>query len=280
MVAALLLAAAAAASPFDEVVAAERGFAADSAARGLHEAFLAHLAPDSVVFDPVPVPGVPAHRGKAKAKGTLSWGPAWVTVARSGDLAVSSGPYEYRLPGADAPAPGTGWFLSIWGRRPDGAWTVRADLGVSCPLAYAPPAAVERGAPAAGPGKPLSRGAADEARARLATDERRLDAAAKEGIGAAVLARADEAVRVYREGRCPARGIAAARVALAADARALACSPSRVAIDATGGLGYAYGTCTDSGGGGKTGYLRVWRRAPDGSYKVLVDAVLDLPPPK
>jgi len=51
------LAGGAAASDFDDMVAAERAFAADAVARTTREAFLAALAPDAVVFDPGPAEG-------------------------------------------------------------------------------------------------------------------------------------------------------------------------------------------------------------------------------
>lgn len=270
-----VLLAAVSVAPFDQVVAAERAFAADSPVLGLHPSFVAHLAPDATVFQPTPTGGIAAHQGKPPSKGTLSWGPAWAGVAGSGDLAVTSGPWEYRVSGDGAPPPATGWFFSVWKRQADGGWKVRADIGVDCPLGYAAPASVENGL--AGPAsavRPAGGHDAAKARGRLNAAETRLLEDAKTGIGAAVAKRSDDATRVYRDGTCPAAG-PAGRAILANDTRALVCAAERIELASTGDLGYAYGTCT--AGDAKTGYLRVWRRGADGRFFVLADVVLGLP---
>src|SRR5258705_12887401 len=91
MLPAILLAAAL--SPFDQVVASERAFAAASLEKGLHEAFLLYLAPDSIAFVPLPAPARKEHEGQPPTTVKLSWGPAWVAVSSAGDLALSTGPW-------------------------------------------------------------------------------------------------------------------------------------------------------------------------------------------
>ncbi len=278
LLAATLLAVATPLTPFVEVVAAERAFAADARVAGLHDAFLAHLSVDAVVIEPVPASGRAAHEGKPPAKGTLSWGPAWAAVAASGDLGLSSGPAEYRVPGEADPSY-TGWFFSVWKKQADGVWKVRADIGISCPLTFAAPPSVEDGL--AGPGAvapAANRRSIADARMRLRAEESRLAGQAKDGMGAALAPRIDDATRIHRDGRCPATGAAGREVA-ASDTRKLDCKPERIELAPSGDLGFAYGTCARVGGGPAetTGYLRAWRRAADGSFKVLVDVVLDVP---
>jgi ketosteroid isomerase-like protein len=265
---------------FEQVVAAERAFAADSAPKGLHAAFLAHLAPDSVVFQPVPMSGLAAHQDKPPAQGLLSWSPGWAAAAGAGDLGVTSGPWIYKMSGEGAPPPRTGWFFSVWKRQPDGTWKVRADIGITCALDYAVPSLVENGLAEVGPVPPIRRIEASRARARLDADEQRLDAEGRTGLGAAVLARAAEGLRVHREGTCPSMG-AAGRELLVKDTRAVDCKPDRIEVSGSGDLGFAYGSCEAvAPAAGKTGYLRVWARQPDGGFKVLADVTLDLPEKK
>jgi len=273
MITALLLAATAATSPFDQVVAAERAFAAASARDGLHAAFVANFAPDGVVFDPVPTNGRAAHEGKPRSKGALSWGPAWAAVPAAGDLGFSSGPWEFRVAGDDAPAPSTGWFFTAWRKQPDGTWKVEADLGVSAGLTYAPPSDVINALPPPPAHKP-SRSLAAKARLEIAAAEHALATAGSRGLGAAVASVADPAIRVYREGHAPESPFDAAQVLLAADTRKATCSPARVAASASADLGYAYGTCTPAAGGADDkafGFLRVWHKQPDGTWRVFVD---------
>jgi ketosteroid isomerase-like protein len=269
MVAALLLAAQL--SPFDQVVADERAFAAASIKQGLHEAFLANLAPDAISFMPLPAPARPAHEGKPPAPGKLNWGPIWVAVSSAGDLALSTGPWEIKNQGESMIKVSTGLFFSVWRKQPDGSWKVAVDAGISSPVKFVLPVTVENGfagAPASGP-KP---GGAESARTGVMAAERALSAAAKTGLGKAIEAQADPLLRVYREGKAAGIGPEGSRALLAADTRKLTCSADRVIASASGDLAYAYGACAgEPGDASKYGFLRVWRMQPSGKWKVLAD---------
>jgi ketosteroid isomerase-like protein len=258
-------------SQFDQVVAAERAFASTSLEKGLHEAFLAYLAPDAIGFLPLPGPARPSHEGKPPTSAKLSWGPAWVAVSSAGDLALSTGPWQISNHEPSVIKVTTGWFFSVWRREPDGSWKVAVDSGISSPVKFELPKVVENGfagAPASTP-RP---GAAANARIGVTTAERALDVAAKAGLGKAIEAQADPALRVYREGQAPAFGAVGAKSLLDKDTRKMACTPDRVATSASGALGYAYGTCLgEAGDTSKYGFLRVWRMQADGAWKILAD---------
>jgi ketosteroid isomerase-like protein len=109
------------------------------AARDL-DRFLSFLA-DDVSFFP---DGAPIAKGKPavrvlwapffEAQGpALSWTPATVEVAASGDLAYTTGTFEMK--GTDAQGKATheyGKYVTIWRKRPDG-WKVAVDIGNSEP---------------------------------------------------------------------------------------------------------------------------------------------------
>jgi ketosteroid isomerase-like protein len=267
MIAALLLAASL--SPFDQVVASERAFAAASLEKGLHESFLSYLAQDAIVFDPLPTSGRAAHEGKPPSKGSLSWGPAWIAVSSAGDLALSTGPWEFRLRDDQAKEPRTGYFFSVWRRQDDGGWKVAVDIGVTSPFAFAVPKVVENGS-AAAPGRAARPSDAANARIDVTMAERQLAAATSSGLGEATAARIDPAVRVYRDGKAVAIGRDAARALLATDKRSVTCKPDRITAAASGELGYAYGSCSGEGSA-QYGFLHVWRKQPDGTWKIAVD---------
>lgn len=65
---------------------------------------------------------------------TLSWQPTHVEIARSGDLAVSSGTYELALTTPGGPVEDRGKYMTVW-RKVDGEWKVAADMmNTSVPL--------------------------------------------------------------------------------------------------------------------------------------------------
>jgi ketosteroid isomerase-like protein len=259
-------------SPFDQVIDSERAFAAASVAKGTHEAFLENLAPDAIAFLPLPGPARPAHEGKPKTSAVLTWGPAWVAVSAAGDLALSTGPWKIDHHEATVIKISTGIFFSIWRRQPDGAFKVAVDAGISSPLKFAMPKTVQNGFADALEKRPRPSDAAN-GRIGVTTAERIVDSAAKNGLGAAIVAQADPLIRVYREGQPPGIGTVAAGALLAKDTRKLVCSPDRIVASASGDLGYAYGKCEGEGLGGpsKYGFLRVWRLHADGTWKLLVD---------
>lgn len=71
-----------------EVVRAERGFAAMSRKKGLREAFLANLAEDGLVFRPGPVNGRSAYVGRKPGPELLTWKPSSKELCRPGDERV------------------------------------------------------------------------------------------------------------------------------------------------------------------------------------------------
>lgn len=269
MIAALLLASTL--SPFEQVVAQERAFAAASVANGLHEAFLANLAPDAIGFLPLPGPARSAHEGKPPAPGTLNWGPTWVAVSSAGDLALSTGPWEIKNQGESLIKVSTGIFFSVWRKQPDGSFKVAVDAGIAAPVKFVLPKTVENGFAGAPAARPTT-GGAEGASTGVMAAERALGSAAMVGLGRAIEAQADPLLRVYREGKAPGIGPAASRELLAADTRKLACAADRVIASASGDLAYAYGACAgEPGDPSKYAFLRVWRMQPNGKWKILAD---------
>jgi hypothetical protein len=120
----------AAAEPVDEVIAAERAFAAETRRRGFREGFLAWIAPDGFLFQPGPVPArpgleaIPADAPPPPGP-PLFWWPQFAGAALSGDLGFTSG-------GATIPVR----YFTVWQRQDDGSWKWIYDGGprLSAPL--------------------------------------------------------------------------------------------------------------------------------------------------
>ena len=59
----------------------------------------------------------------------ISWKTTKVEIARSGELAYSSGTYEFTMNDASGkPVPDHGKYLEVWKKQPDGDWKVVADI--------------------------------------------------------------------------------------------------------------------------------------------------------
>ena len=119
-------------SPVAEVVAAERAFAARAQEVDARDAFAEHFAPDAQWFAP-PGPVFPALTEGPPWGVNIRWRPVDAGIARSGELAWTTGPAEYRKDKGDATPFRWGYYTSVWLRQPDGRWKVAIDGGITVP---------------------------------------------------------------------------------------------------------------------------------------------------
>ena len=118
--------------PFDQIVAAERAFAADAMARTPRAAFVSAFARDSLVISPDgPVDGREYYNGRPEFRSTIEWGPEAAEVSLSGDIGYTYGPAIYRSVADPEAPPAYGHFFSIWERDSNGRFFVVHDIGVS-----------------------------------------------------------------------------------------------------------------------------------------------------
>ena len=275
---ALLAAGVAHADPhFDALVKAERDFAADAPVIGIAQAFGKHMAPDSVVFRPLPVEGRVAFANSASAPPspiTLEWGPSHAEIAASGDMGYTFGPAVYKAkPGATGPdgkpLPAEPWFtdfFSIWVRNEAGQFFNVLDQGVSDPKTALTDDVVRLGS--ATPANDATRLPVAETSARL----QQLLWADRKLAGALATADADKAFRdmlsadayLLRDGV----GVRKASESTAPQATVPLMQLSAIRMSAAGDLGATAGF----GGDEKSPqtYQRAWRWI-DGQWKVVVD---------
>jgi ketosteroid isomerase-like protein len=225
------------ASDFDDMVAAERAFAADAVARTTREAFLAALAPDAVVFDPGPAEGQRVWTARAPNKHRLEWAPAMAELSAGGDLGYIVGPWRFTPEGAAAPA-ATGWFVTVWKKQADGRWRVLVDHGLETPAAPFPEAVQRRGGISLGapPAWPVG------------IPELRTADLVPAGRLAPALVSADFLrLRAHQAPDGKAEGLPMDNHATRVD--------TGLAVSAAGDLAVTWG-----GGAGSPSWLRVWRR--------------------
>jgi ketosteroid isomerase-like protein len=260
------------------LVGAERAFSAASRAHGVPAAFLANAADSGLVFTPAPTRALEQYAGRPAPPILLTWYPVAAKISAAGDLGYTTGPFELR-PKTAGPPPAYGHYSTVWKRQPDGRWKFLADLGISHPR---PARTLPGWTPAdAPPSRATDVGSMDaaDARASLLEAERALAAdAAARGFAEALLARGAEGVRVHRDGAEPAIGADAARALLAREPTATGWTTAHVEAARSGDFGYAHGSFRTERGTGS--YMRVWERAADGAWRVVLDVTAPPPPPR
>jgi ketosteroid isomerase-like protein len=259
------------------VVEAEHAFAQSSIDHGMKDAFLSFAAPDGVVFRRGPVNAIELWRSRNPAPaGLLTWWPVYADVSSAGDLGWTTGPYEFREKPADEKPAGTGHFFTVWRRQPDGSWKFVLDLGIEHPAPAAPETALQY--PARLRNSKTASGAADTSAAQrsLADAERSLaEDFLSKGMTTALLARADETLRLYRQDAFPVVGREAVRKTLMSMTEFIKWETLKTDVASSGDLGYAYGTYelrakpTDEKPSERGNYARVWKRQGKGPWRVV-----------
>lgn len=277
------------AAELQSVVRAERAFSKMAAERGTRDAFLANMTDDAVVFGPEGADnGRKVWTARPQRPGLLSWEPTYADVARSGELAYTTGPWEFREKSAADKPVAHGQFMTVWRKEPDGTWKWILDIGTSNPPPATTPPSLEFPADfRKNTDKDKLNVNVAEVREKLLKLEREFSAASSKGTHAAFLAYAADDIRLIRQGSLPALGKEAMRRSLDAAPGTLLWQPAQAGASRSGELGYAYGTYEFRRGaqGGKPAavergnYVRVWKKKADGRWKVVLDLLEPFPPP-
>lgn len=251
-----------------QVVAAERAFAARAQVVNARQAFVEFFAPDAILYAPFPRPAFPRLREAPDWAVNIQWRPVAAAISGAGDMGYTTGPSEYRRNPGEAPV-GFGHYTSVWQRQSDGRFLVRIDVGIEHP---APEVRAPDWTPPAPP--PSSAAALNDAAREAATHElRELDArlGGTRKLGDALGPLLADEARWHRGGRLPVVGRNAVIAVLAQSPDALEWSPEAVVIAASGDFGYAYGRGRWQRGAeaGDLAYLNIWQRR-EGAWRLLV----------
>lgn len=254
------------------LVNAERAFGRDVADHGIQAGFTAVIGDGSVLLRPDPKPAREALAAPSRDV-QLSWEPVYAEMAASGDLGYTTGPFQARH--RSTGHVGYGHYVSVW-QKIGGKWRLVIDGGGPHPppldlpdrFTYAPR---RKGAPSGDP-------AAE--RASLEVAEKALISAWSEpGRGVLALVEvADDDIRYYPPNSFPVAGVVPTQTALLGRSDAMTFTPKDYGVSAAGDLGFVYGDATrqtkPTAPVERGGYLRIWRRGPDGRWRVVLDLTL------
>jgi ketosteroid isomerase-like protein len=250
------------------LVEAEKSFAATSAERGIRESFLKFFAENSIIFAPEPKNGKKFYSYYEDKGRRLTWRPIFATIASSGELGVTTGPWQLAKSKAE-PAPiAFGNFLSVWRKQLDGSWKVIVDVGVDHERPGDLPAEPQLLLPTDRP----ARTDVDLARRALQEADRKLVDRLKETGSNATLDVASDQIHVLRQNVLPVVGREAATSLLRTERRSITRSFIDGSLSHEGDLAYRYGSysSSDKNGSERGYYLTIWRTEA-GEWKILID---------
>lgn len=271
MVCAANMPVAAVAEPLDEVIAAERAFAAETRERGFKPGFLAWVAGDGFIFRHGPVPAradLEAQPDEAPPGPALFWWPTFAGVANSGDLGFTTG-------GATVPVR----YFTVWRRQADGSWRWLYDGG---PGQSAPWPGGEGAEVLRLPAATAASGSPERALAEIAPLEAELAAFAAEDAATARL-------RFLAEDGLVAGSPEHARPGRDGQAEELARQPARQVMRPLGGIASNAGDLAFTWGEARWShsdaprwghYARIWQNRREG-WRLVVDILVPArgPPP-
>jgi ketosteroid isomerase-like protein len=258
------------------VANAESNFARTCAERGIRESFLQFFAPDSIIFAPGPQNGQKFYTDYKDKGRKLIWQPIFATIARSGELGLTSGPWEMQTSMRDQTPLAFGNFVSVWKKQPDQAWKVIVDVGVDHPRPDQRPDGVQLLLP----DETSAKVDVDLARTALEKAEQNFAALIKQDAAGALPTMASENIRVFRDNSIPTVGKTAAKSLL--NNSKITRKVSGGGMSESGDFAYRYGSySTEPDTEIERGYfLSIWRMEGEQGWKLLLDLQKKAPPEK
>ncbi|HEV7330734.1 MAG TPA: nuclear transport factor 2 family protein [Flavisolibacter sp.] len=236
----------------DEMIRAEKSFAAYSVLHGTKDAFLKFADTTAIMFNKgEPVDGYQLWLGREKRPGVLNWRPRYAEIAASGDFGYTCGPWTFQPQTTADKIVATGYFFTVWKRNSEGEWKFILDVGTDAGPAMEDTTVLMQGAE--------TRKGAEITMLEAESDFIRMfkiDSAKAYQLflsGNALLAR--EATGFQNKQKLLQASSNTNKGITAFSALGSGLAPS-------GDLGFVYGTATMNGK--KEAYLRIWRNEPKG----------------
>ena len=249
----------------ENLINAEKNFAAYSVANSTKEAFLKFLDSAGIVFDNgKPVNGIETWNKREKRPGVLNWYPQYAEIAASGDFGYTTGPWTFQNSLHDTIA-ARGQYTTVWHITKNGEWKFLVDLGVSntpensisktTKIDIYKPATATAAIPHISP----LISAENNFQELVARDKAK---AYKEFLSAGSI--------LNRNGYLPSVGMQTQKMIIDSTSATIQYKIDGSGISESQDIGYVFGTTVING---KTdNYLRIWRREKDG-WKIALEVL-------
>src|SRR5215831_15342243 len=118
--------------PIEQLIATEKNFANTSKEQTTKKAFLAYVDSNCIGFNKGEQLNVFREWTKRNEDSSkLTWAPELAIIASSGELGITTGPWEYRARSLNDTPIAHGNFTTVWKKKDDGKWKAMLDMGIS-----------------------------------------------------------------------------------------------------------------------------------------------------
>lgn len=262
------------------LIAAERAFARMSKENGTKAAFLEYLAEDGLLFRPYPVNGLQVYLNTRSDAGLLTWQPEFADVSADGSMGFTTGPWQLQVGNVKDIGPLVGHYLSIWQRQADRSWKVALDLGITVnqlgPLSDNVISPVyRRNEPATEQEQTL------QAKQLINADRRFGTLSDSLHVSTAYDRMGTKDMRLYRNQTAPLLSREAVVESMRGLSGKFEWSSDTAIVARSGDMGYTYGRMRVIGRMQRVpseyGYVRIWRKAAEESWKLALDIIIAYP---
>lgn len=120
--------------PIDELIASEKNFANTSKEQSTKKAFISFVDSNCVGFSGGEQVNIFKEWMNRKEDGSkLTWAPEFAVISSSGEMGVTTGPWEYREKSLLDTVSAHGHFATVWKKNRRGEWKAVFDIGINYP---------------------------------------------------------------------------------------------------------------------------------------------------
>ena len=254
---------------------AERNFARESVSYGRNAAFIKNMAEESVIYtDRWITSGLKYFKERESAPYVLKWEPEYMDIAVSGDLGVSTGPWEMQEYRPNTVPVATGYFLTVWKKDIKGRWKAILDAGTSAPavsgtphlLSFPPDAGMITGN--------FSGDFSGKAASEINDTEKMiLGKWIMTPVATTYMTFLSNSIRMLTNGNQPSTDADVIITWITQGGSSLVWKTAGSGASRSGDLGYTYGYFQHAGKPGiNTGhYVRIWKKQPDGTWLITME---------